>query len=115
MKINLITGKEKTNYRSLLEKESADFFKNLPLNPQATLTFHFISQNQMSALNKKYRGIDKPTSVLSFPIWENTTSIPKKGIVNLGDIFICLKIIKDEKELKKIIRHALNHLIGKHH
>ena len=48
-----------------------------------------IDDKQIHVLNKKYRGIDKPTNVLSFELGDD---------VLLGDIFISIDTVKREAD-----------------
>jgi probable rRNA maturation factor len=62
-------------------------------------------------LNKRYRGVDRPTDVLSFP--QNSTSI-------LGDVVISVEKAKGSTgglygELKRLLIHGILHLIGYDH
>lgn len=111
-----------SNYSNLITKETRAFFNKNPFSPRAIVSYHFVLPNKIRYLNKKYRHLDRPTDCLSFPIWDNLNSIPKKGPIILGDIFIAEKVIKEKvsednlsKTLKMLILHSLNHLIGKHH
>jgi probable rRNA maturation factor len=69
-------------------------------------------------LNARYRGKDKPTNVLSFPV----PQLPVKG--PLGDLVICPQVLRAEaREQKKTLRahwahlvvHGALHLIGYDH
>jgi probable rRNA maturation factor len=69
-------------------------------------------------LNAQYRGKDKPTNVLSFPV----PQLPVKG--PLGDLVICAQVLRTEaREQKKSLRahwahlvvHGALHLIGYDH
>jgi probable rRNA maturation factor len=69
-------------------------------------------------LNARYRGKDKPTNVLSFPV----PQLPVKG--PLGDLVICAQVLRTEaREQKKSLRahwahlvvHGALHLIGYDH
>ena len=69
-------------------------------------------------LNARYRGKDKPTNVLSFPV----PQLPVKG--PLGDLVICPQVLRTEaREQKKTLRahwahlvvHGSLHLIGYDH
>lgn len=126
MKIDIkFEGVKKTaQYQPLIKQEVKRFFKDLKINPEAVVNFTFITPKKIQILNKKYRHQNQPTDVLSFPIWQNLSQIPKTGVVNLGDIFICPEAVAEnakkskidfEIERNKIIQHSLNHLIGKHH
>lgn len=126
MTIEIEIGDEKVSRKlqTVLKKETKKFFLDKKVNSEMVVSFHFVSKNKIKTLNKKYRYLDKPTDVLSFPIWQNLPAIPQNGAVNLGDIFITLGEVKKnalkskvkiEDELARIVEHSLNHLIGKHH
>lgn len=87
---------------------------------------HFISQKDIKLLNSKYRNINKPTDVLSFPIYNNLKKhqITSDHQINLGDIFICFDIATNQavknnitinQEIEKLAIHGLKHLVGIHH
>lgn len=90
-----------------------------------SICIHLIKKNQIQKINAKFRNIQKPTDVLSFPIYKNLKKInSKQKDINLGDIFICPKIAKlnakidNHDELFEIIfllKHGFKHLIGIHH
>lgn len=82
--------------------------------------------------NNKYRGVDRVTDVLSFPIFtkeeldniKNSSEIKKIKSLELGDIIICLDIVKVQaveyetgllRELLYMITHAMCHLVGYDH
>ena len=80
----------------------------------------------MRALNRRYRGIDRTTDVLSFP--QDEYSAPDTGKTSkdiiLGDIVISLQkasVQAEEnglafhEELKRLLIHGLLHLIGYDH
>ena len=81
----------------------------------------------MQKLNREYRGLDKPTNVLSFatiddPDFYNDLALYEE--VELGDIVIALETLEQEAELKQIslhhhfchlLIHGLLHLLGFDH
>ena len=76
--------------------------------------------DEVHKLNKKYRGRDRPTDVLSFNIDEKMET---DGLY-LGDIVINrdqaerqAKKIKNgvEKEISELAAHGVLHLLGVHH
>lgn len=86
----------------------------------------FVSAKKIQKLNLKHRNKNKPTNVLSFPIYKNLKQINdlKTKNINLGDIFICKSIAQKEAFEQNIaledyiymlIIHSLKHLIGIHH
>jgi probable rRNA maturation factor len=70
-------------------------------------------------LNSRYRGKDKPTNVLSFPV-----SLQGGDAHHLGDLVICAQVVRSEaREQGKLLRahwahlvvHGALHLIGYDH
>ena len=76
------------------------------------IELNFISKTDIQKLNKKFRHIDKPTDVLSFP----QITLPKFKIRILGDIVISPQIVEKKGErLSEVIKHGLLHLLGYDH
>jgi probable rRNA maturation factor len=82
-----------------------------------------VNQGEMRKLNNKYRTIDAPTDVLSFPIHNKFTQ-NKQKLTLLGDIVICRQILEEnaakyhlgsDEEFLKLIKHSVLHLLGYHH
>jgi probable rRNA maturation factor len=74
-------------------------------------------------LNSRYRGKDKPTNVLSFPV-APLPGTPARVTRPLGDLVICPQLLRTEaREQKKTLRahwahlvvHGVLHLIGYDH
>ncbi len=84
-----------------------------------------VGDRKMHKLNKQYRGLDKTTNVLSFPLGEgDQTNSSSDGILRLGDIVISYpQVIKESVEeemmvddkIEELIEHSLMHLLGIHH
>jgi len=86
----------------------------------------FCGEKKIKSLNKTYRGKDKKTDVLSFPIYSSLRKghfVPQ-GLINLGDIFICKEIAKAQakefnisldEEIVHLFIHGLLHLFGYDH
>ena len=75
------------------------------------------NNSKMKSLNYKFRGINKPTDVLSFPL-----KIKLKSNNYLGDIAISYEIVNKrskkslfEHELDKMWIHGYLHLVGYNH
>ncbi|MDX1556595.1 MAG: rRNA maturation RNase YbeY [Xanthomonadales bacterium] len=89
-----------------------------------SLTVRIVDEAEMRALNGRYRGIDKPTNVLSFP-----ADLPDalKGQLSpqpLGDIVICAGVVHSEagQQGKRpadhwahLTIHGVLHLLGYDH
>lgn len=77
---------------------------------------------QIRALNHDYRGIDRPTNVLSFPMQEGEFSNITPGL--LGDLVISAQTAAREAEdaeitlderLSQLLIHGILHLVGFDH
>lgn len=89
------------------------------------LSINLVGKGKIKALNKKYRGKNGVTDVLSFPLNEEVSAgAATGGIIALGDIFICLPIAKGHalkeggglgSELALLTIHGFLHLLGRDH
>jgi len=85
----------------------------------------FTDDKFITSLNNKYRGIDKPTDVLSFSLQEGAIKSPEvESDKLLGDIIISVETAQRqadalnhsiEKELTVLLIHGLLHLTGYDH
>jgi probable rRNA maturation factor len=81
----------------------------------SSVTIAFVSDKRIRELNRKFRGIDKTTDVLSFPAGEK---------FNLGDIAVSVDTaavhakengLSFDGEIAQLILHGLLHLCGYDH
>lgn len=99
------------------------------------LGINIVGDRKMHELNRKYRGIDSTTDILSFALEDpNPASlqhIPRIGFVaspdkwlRLGDIVISYPQALDDasidgisvdEEIRNLVEHGLDHLLGIHH
>ncbi len=92
---------------------------------QIEISVNLVGTRKIRTLNQKYRGKDKHTDVLSFPV---NSGIDEKsaisGIINAGDIFICLPIAQEDAlrervslnfKLAFLAVHGFLHLLGYDH
>ena len=71
------------------------------------LSISCVSKEESKILNKRYRGKNRSTNVLSFGVDKNLT---KHTLI--GDIILCIEIIKKEaKEYSKDFENRLKHMI----
>ncbi|MCH7554789.1 MAG: rRNA maturation RNase YbeY [Proteobacteria bacterium] len=80
-------------------------------------------------LNQRYRGIDAPTNVLSFPITDCAPGVappppPRGPPLALGDVVLAFQTIRDEAEAQgktladhvgHLVVHGVLHLVGYDH
>ncbi len=90
-----------------------------------TVTIRIVEPTESQALNKTYRGQDKPTNVLSFRNQhDNHFKLPRQFQNHLGDLILCHEVIAKEaliqnKTLKAhythLLVHGLLHLLAYDH
>ena len=82
----------------------------------------FTNDTQIAQLNEHYRGIDRPTNVLAFPMSEPGSPEDSSGM--LGDIVISLdRAVQESEDLEetleetvyRLLIHGLLHLLGFDH
>ena len=122
---------ENKEYDEVIKKVLSQCFKEENLeNSNLWITVTFTTPKKIQEINKEYRGIDKATDVLSFPMFEKNEldeKIAKKDFENediLGDIVISVEKVKEqaieyghsfERELSYMLVHGFYHLMGYDH
>lgn len=90
----------------------------------ADLTLTFATDARLHELNRDYRGIDRPTDVLSFVMQEGEGEPDEGEELVLGDIFISVDRAAVQsrrfrrtvnRELLKLTAHGVLHLLGHEH
>lgn len=136
--VNIIVN---TDPRYNINKEAirvtvSEILSKLRISGRIELGVNIIGDRKMHELNRKYRGLDSTTNTLSFALEDpnhpaSLQHIPKVGFVaspdkwlRLGDIVISypqavedasLDGITVDEEIKNLVEHGLNHLLGVHH
>ncbi|MBK1642049.1 rRNA maturation RNase YbeY [Chromatium okenii] len=79
----------------------------------AELTIRVVSEAESAALNQQYRGIDRPTNILSFPFEVPPGIDADDPIQNLlGDLVICAEVVaREAQEQNKTLAAHWAHLI----
>ena len=103
------------------------FSENFKISRNFHFTVHSLNESESKKLNQKTFNKNKPTDVLSFPLYNNIKAInqlDKSMHEDMGDMFICRNVIKKNaeiydkdfvEELQYIVIHGLLHLIGYSH
>ncbi|MBC8499027.1 MAG: rRNA maturation RNase YbeY [Candidatus Atribacteria bacterium] len=99
--------------------------QHLRIDEKTEVSILFTDDKFIRSLNNKYRGIDKPTDVLSFSLQEGVVKSPEvESDKLLGDIIISAETAQKqadilnqsiEKELAVLLIHGLLHLTGYDH
>ena len=108
--------------KEVLDKCFESELKNRKLAVNIILT----NPKNIQELNKQYRNIDKPTDVLSFPMFEKEEldNLNNENYYILGDIVISVEKVKEqaieyehsfERELSYMVVHGFCHLLGYDH
>ena len=103
------------------------FSENFKISKNFHFTIHSLNESESKKLNQKTFNTNKPTDVLSFPLYNDIEAInqlDKSMSEDMGDMFICRNVIKKNaeiydkdfvEELQYIVIHGLLHLIGYSH
>ena len=113
-------------YEEIIDKVFEACFREENLyNYKIYISIILTDENDIRKINKEYRDIDKPTDVLSFPMFEpEEIENAKVNKEVLGDIIICIPIVKkqaieyehsEEREFAYMLVHGFYHLMGYDH
>ena len=103
------------------------FSDNFKISRNFHFTVHSLNESESKKLNQKTFNKNKPTDVLSFPLYNDIEAInqlDQSMHEDMGDMFICRNVIKKNaeiydkdfvEELQYIVIHGLLHLIGYSH
>jgi probable rRNA maturation factor len=92
-----------------------------PASARGTVSIALVSDRRVRTLNRTYRGLDKPTDVLSFPALGQNGPGTKDHV---GDIVIATGVARrqarraghdEATELRVLALHGLLHLLGYDH
>ena len=133
MKVNFV-GKAESEIKNIIRKSIQETL--LTLNQPCKnleVCVSFMSLDQIQELNKRTRGIDRATDVLSYPAFslkvgdfvdEFGEENAYGGMIHLGDMAICLDRAKEQaeeygttlfEEVSKLAVHSTLHLMGYDH
>lgn len=89
---------------------------------RAELSLALIDDAEMQELNSGYRGLDRPTDVLSFSLVDGEGAEHRRGL--LGDVVISVETAASQararhraldEEVTRLLIHGVLHLIGHDH
>lgn len=87
----------------------------------ATLCIRIVDQDEARRTNAQFRGVDRPTNVLSFPV--EIMGLPD-GVAPLGDLLLCAPLVAREAAAQgkpeadhwaHLVVHGVLHLLGYDH
>lgn len=115
-----------TGIRMLIRRACIAVLKTENFNDSAEVEVSFVDDRQIHELNNEFRGIDRSTDVLSFPLGENGVydENPATGAKMLGDIVISVEHAAAQaeeyghtfqREMAFLTVHSMLHLLGYDH
>ena len=106
--------------KNLIEKSIAAVLKVENLDENVEVSVSFVGDEEIRELNRDYRGVDKSTDVLSFPMDDEFIIVSRI----LGDVIINTRRVMEqakelghsnERELSYLTVHSILHLLGYDH
>lgn len=119
IEINNLTN-EKLNEIDELKKYTNYLLEYMKID--ASFSVIIVDNNEIHEINKKYRGIDRPTDVISFALEEEEDYEVKERL--LGDIYVSIDKVYEQakeyghsvkRELFFLVTHGFLHLLGYDH
>ena len=119
------TNKDMAYILPLYGKIAASAERKLRLKKNQTLSVTFVRSRTIHVINRDYRGIDRPTDVITFAARDDLTGMETpEELLDLGDIFINIDYAKRqaaqyghsyEREVCFLFTHGLLHCLGYDH
>lgn len=90
----------------------------------AALSISLVGDREIQTLNREHRGKDKPTDVLSFPLYERGEASDHDGERLLGDVVISVDTARRQaadyeaplqNEIYRLLIHGILHVLGHDH
>jgi len=97
------------------------------VDPAVELSVTLVDEGEIRELNLRFRGVDEPTDVLSFPLLEEIAKEPPALAESpplLGDVIISPQVARKqvkkyghslEEEIALLLVHGILHLLGYDH
>ena len=86
---------------ALLEAAAVAALKGEGMDPEpVSLSVSFVGKDEIRKLNKDFRGVDRKTDVLSFPLYEkgcipDAADLDEGEELALGDVVICEEVCEE--------------------
>ena len=118
------TNQDMSSDERLFEQIAESAEKRLDLRDDYELSVTFVRSRTIHTINRDYRGIDRPTDVISFAIRDDMEEDFPEEITDLGDIFINIDYAKKQaeqyghsvkRETAFLFTHGMLHCLGYDH
>lgn len=127
LELNYLDLEENKNYEKIIKKVLQKCFEEENLQDKKLYVNVVLTNDEnIRNINREHRQIDKPTDVLSFPMYEKE-ELEKLKLENediLGDMVISIERVEEqakeyghsfERELAYMVVHSFYHLLGYDH
>ncbi len=117
------TNENIDEFIKLFNKIAKSAEKELKLETDYEISVTFVRSKSIHIINRDYRGIDRPTDVISFAIQDDLEDFMEEN-TDLGDIFINIDYARKqakeyghsyEREIGFLFTHGLLHCLGYDH
>lgn len=119
------TNQDMSEYLPLFERIAGRAEEMLELSGSQCISVTFVRSRTIHTINRDYRGIDRPTDVISFAANDESTGMESEEELNdLGDLFINIDYAKKQareyghslrRETAFLFTHGLLHCLGYDH
>ena len=118
------TNQDAGVFEQLFEKIAEKAEQRLALSDDYELSVTFVRSRTIHTINRDYRGIDRPTDVISFAIRDDMEFEMVEGMNDLGDIFINIDYARKQakqyghsyrREIAFLFTHGMLHCLGYDH
>ena len=115
-----------TETEKLIQKSIEGALEYMDFDADAQISVTLVDNERIHDLNREYRNVDRPTDVLSFPMYTFADGDePPEGVpVMLGDIVISVERAEEQakeyghslrREMSFLTVHSVLHLLGYDH
>ena len=130
IEVNYNAISELPNEEKLIKKVVSKVLEEEKVLPEVDVYITLTNNEEIHKINKEYRDVDRPTDVLSFPMYERDEIASLKNDTDdeiekiLGDIIVSVEKVKEqaeeyghsfERELAYLVTHGMLHLLGYDH
>lgn len=130
IEVNYNAISELPNEEKLIKEVVSRVLEEEKVLPEVDVYITLTNNEEIHKINKEYRDVDRPTDVLSFPMYERDEIADLKNDTDdeiekiLGDIIVSIEKVREqaeeyghsfERELAYLVTHGMLHLLGYDH
>lgn len=130
IEVNYNAISELPNEEKLIKEVVSRVLEEEKVLPEVDVYITLTNNEEIHKINKEYRDVDRPTDVLSFPMYERDGIAGLKNDTDdeiekiLGDIIVSIEKVREqakeyghsfERELAYLVTHGMLHLLGYDH